>query len=326
MTKVFTAKTTGDEVATEFVAQCKGKTIIVTGANTGLGLETSRVLAAHGACVILAIRNVNNAKIAIDNIKHSNPAATVAFIQLDLASFASIRQFVKTFSNSYTKLHVLINNAAVMACPKSFTTDGFEMQFGVCHLGHFYLSKLLLPLLLETANLECPARIVNVSSDGQFLFGPPDGILFDDLNATKSYDPWVRYGNAKLANVLFSNEVTRRYNSQNLISVSLHPGIIQGTELSRHIGLSGGFNALRQIVRKSGGLSTALRQRSKTIPEGVATTVLAALDPEIVGGGFYLDCKKSAGESMHPMCDNVELARRLWDVSESLVVEWELKN
>ncbi|KAJ3229665.1 hypothetical protein HDU78_008902 [Chytriomyces hyalinus] len=321
MSSTLTAASTAEQVAALFSANARGKTVLVTGSNTGLGFETARVLASVGANVIIACRSVEKGTTALNSIKAKQPDANVSLLQLDLNELAQVKSAAQTFISTHKKLDILINNAGVMACPKSSTKDGFESQFGVNHLAHFYLTTLLLPLLIASGSKESPSRVVNLSSMGQFLYGPPEGIIFDDLNGDKNYNEWVRYGQAKLANVLFSNELQARYASQNVISVAVHPGVIASTELTRHLGIKSTLDTVYQAFCKPGGLSLVLQQRNKSIPEGAATSVLAALDPAVVGGGYYYDCKLSQGEGLHPKATDAELAKKLWEESEKLVAK-----
>ncbi|OQR90384.1 WW domain-containing oxidoreductase-like isoform 1, partial [Achlya hypogyna] len=251
----FGPKTTGAQVADVLVTECANKTVLITGANTGLGLETARVLATNGATVVIACRTPSKGNAAVATILAECPSASVSFLPLDLASLASIRSFAADFSTKFNQLHILINNAGVMACPKTPTADGLETQFGVNHVGHFYLTKLLLPTLTKTGTAATPARVINLASLAQYLFAPEEGILFGDINGDKSYSPWTRYGHAKLANVLFSNELNRRYQDQHVISVSLHPGSIPSSELSRYMGP---INALGAITALRWGMTRRL--------------------------------------------------------------------
>ncbi|ORY25376.1 NAD(P)-binding protein [Rhizoclosmatium globosum] len=320
-TTVFTAASTAEEVATAYQSQVQGKTILITGGNTGLGLETAKQLAGHGATVIFTSRSEKNGEAAVKTIKEAYPSANVTFLQMDLASVQSVKAFATQFLATYSTLNILINNAGVMACPKTFTTDGFETQFGVNHLGHFYLTQLLLPLLLKSASKAFPSRIVTLSSVGQFFYAPPEGIMFDDLNADQSYNSWVRYGHAKLANVLFAKEINARYASKNLISVAVHPGMVIGTDLKRHFDFWNVIDTVWQVATKPGALGVVMGERNKSIPEGASTTVLCAVGSDIAGGGFYYDCKISEGEKLHPLAGDADLAKRLWDVSEKLVAD-----
>jgi retinol dehydrogenase-12 len=200
MSKPFSSKTTAEQVADKFAAECTGKTVLVTGANSGLGFETCRVLAAKGARIILACRNQKFGEESVDKLKKSIPSADVHFLRLDLGDIKSIQVSVDDFNSRFDKLDILVNNAGVMACPKTMTSDGLEMQFAVNHLGHFMLTKLLLPVLIKSGTKERPSRVINLSSMAQMVFSPHVGILFDDLNADKSYHDGERYGQSKLAN------------------------------------------------------------------------------------------------------------------------------
>ena len=179
-----------------------GKTALITGANSGLGFEAAKVLAGKGAAVTLAVRDTAKGEAAAAAIRAAVPGAELAVAALDLASLASIRSFADAFAGTHGRLDMLVNNAGVMAIPRRTTADGFEMQFGTNHLGHFALTGLLLPLLLPTP----AARIVTVSS-GAHLFGK---MHFDDLQGERCYSKWGAYGQSKLANLLFAYELQRR--------------------------------------------------------------------------------------------------------------------
>ena len=210
-------------------ARLDGKTVIITGANTGIGLETAVDLAKRNARVILACRSVERGeKAAVEVRKRSNNDNAV-FRQLDLASLESVRKFAGKILEEEPRIDILINNAGVMALPKrNLTKDGFEMQFGTNHLGHFLLTNLLLDRIKEAPS----ARIVNVSSAAHRQ-GKMD---FDNLNSEKSYVPWVAYGTSKLANILFTRSLAKRLEGTNVTANSLHPGVIN-TELARHLSL-----------------------------------------------------------------------------------------
>ena len=322
------AATIGDQVADKFADNCRDKIVIVTGANTGLGFETVKCLASKGATVILACRNINLGEAAVEKIKSTVEDADIMFMQLDLGSKKSIKEFSVKFQSKFKTLDILINNAGVMACPKLLTEDGLEMQFGVNHFGHFYLTILLLPLLIKSGTPDSPSRVVNLSSMGQFLFSPSQGIRFDDINGDESYNSWERYGQSKLCNILFTKELNDRYQSKNVISVAVHPGVITGTELVRHIftlnnvtGVSKDTLSVLWSLLSTQKLSLISGQRSKSIPEGVSTTLVAALDPKVVPGGYYYDCKLSQGEGLHPKVDDQALAKKLWEFSEALITD-----
>ncbi|KAJ5902143.1 Glucose/ribitol dehydrogenase [Penicillium taxi] len=204
-----------------------GKVAIVTGGHTGLGFGTSIELAKHGARVYIASRLASKAEEAKNTILEEFPAADVHFLPLDLADLGSIRQAADKFSQHESVLHILVNNAGVMCVPYEETKDGFEMQFAVNYLGHFLLTKLLLPILLETIESvpEGTVRIVNLSSDGHEKLAPKHGINFSDMNLRNGFSVWARYGHSKLANVLHSKELAKRY--AKIMSLSLHPGTVR---------------------------------------------------------------------------------------------------
>ncbi|KAJ3085567.1 hypothetical protein HK102_014043 [Quaeritorhiza haematococci] len=315
----FNAASKAEDVAAHFAEHARGKTIIVTGANTGLGLETSRVLALHGATVILCSRNPKNGEAAVAKIKEQQPDANVTTMTLDLGSLKSVKEFADAFLAKYSVLNILINNAGIMACPKALTTDGFETQFGVCHIGHFYLTQLLFPLLIKSATPESPSRVVNLSSIAQFAFAPNEGIKFDDINGEKHYHPWERYGQAKLANLLHAKEIHARYRSQNVLGIALHPGVIAETELTRHSSIGSMLGLVWSAFKRKGVLKAFLSERNKNTKEGSATSIVAALDPQIESGGYYFDCNLSKGERMHPLATDAELAKKLWEETEKLI-------
>ena len=173
-----------------------GKVAVITGANSGLGFEAAQILAAKGAHIVFAVRDVAKGKQAAQGIQRVVPAASLEVLSLDLANLASVRRFAEAFPAAHSRLDMLINNAGVMAIPRRVTADGFEMQFGTNHLGHFALTGLLLPLILKTPS----SRIVTVSS-GAHMFGK---INFDDLQSERSYSKFGVYGQSKLANLLFA--------------------------------------------------------------------------------------------------------------------------
>jgi len=268
--------TTALEVARNY--DLSGKNVIVTGGYTGIGRETSRVFALQGATVFVVGRDLAKATKAAEELK-AETGKNFTILELDLASFASIRSFVDKFNALNIPLHYLILNAGVMACPYTKTQDGFELQFGTNFLGHYLLANLLVPRLLEGA----PSRVVSVSSSGHCL----GDIRFDDYNFEKGdYNPWIAYGQSKTGNILFAVEFNRRYKDKGITANSLHPGSII-TELQRH--LDGGFKV--EQVKSLPGFAEALAYASpqgyKTVEQGAATTLYAALAPETAEGGKY---------------------------------------
>lgn len=252
-----------------------GKVIIVTGANTGIGKETALDLAKRGAKVYLACRNLTKAKEAVKYISKKSGANNAVAVELDLASFKSIRSFCNSLAES--RIDVLINNAGVMACPKAFTEDGIELQMGVNHLGHFLLTFLLLDKLKKAA----PSRIINVSSVAH-NFGR---INKDDLWFKNSYSPGDAYARSKLANVLFTKELARILQGTKVTANALHPGVIF-TEICRHIGQSYGM-ILKPLTNLFGPYLM------KTAVEGAQTTIKCAVDPDLedVSGQYFSNCK-----------------------------------
>lgn len=282
-------------------ARLDGKTVIVTGANTGIGKETAVDLASRGARVILACRDLARATLAADDIRQRSGNGNVVVKKLDLASLKSVRQFAKDVLETEERLDILVNNAGIMSCPQWQTEDGFEMQFGVNHLGHFLLTNCLLELLKKSA----PSRIVNVSS----LAHETAEIYFDDINLEKDYTPKKAYKQSKLANVLFSRELSRRLQDTGVTVYSLHPGIIH-TELGRH------FWPKLPLWKRV--LFQPLMVFIKTPWEGAQTSIYCAVDERLAeeSGLYYSDCQRKPAA---PQGLNDESAGRLWDLSASMV-------
>ncbi|MCX7706476.1 MAG: oxidoreductase, partial [Anaerolineae bacterium] len=289
----------------------QGKVALITGANSGLGFEAARLLAAKGARVILAVRDVTKGERAATDIRRGVPAADLAVLRLDLASLVSIRSAATEVLRAEDRLDMLINNAGVMAIPRRLTADGFEMQFGVNHLGHFALTGLLLPLLLRTP----AARVVTVSSGAHVL----GRIHFDDLHGERRYHPWAAYAQSKLANLLFAYELQRRLAAagQRTISVAAHPGYA-ATNLQR-VGpeMSGS---------KLGGWLMAASNRllAQSAAMGALPEVYAATSPDVQGGDF-IGPDGALGQRGFPKkvrssarSYDLVAAARLWAVSEAL--------
>jgi NAD(P)-dependent dehydrogenase (short-subunit alcohol dehydrogenase family) len=311
------AATFGHETTTEEVLEgidLAGRRAIVTGASSGLGAETARALASRGAAVTLAVRNTTKAQGVADAIRQNTGNPNVDVLEIDLLLPDSIRAFAKSWLAGGDALHILINNAGVMACPLDRNALGWEMQFASNHLGHFLLTCLLVPALEAGA----PSRIVNLSSGGH-RFG---GIDFDDPNyERREYDKWGAYGQSKTANVLFSVELTRRLAGRGITANAVHPGVIM-TELARHL-QQADMEDLQSRAPK-GGLSF------KPVEAGAATSVWAATSPELKGrGGLYLeDCQigKPADEAgdaggYADWAVDPKAAKKLWELSEDLLGE-----
>jgi NAD(P)-dependent dehydrogenase (short-subunit alcohol dehydrogenase family) len=289
-----------------------GTVALVTGGSSGLGQETARALAAKGAQIILTARDVPKGEAVAEEIRRATGNPRIEVEELELGSLESIRAFSRRFLAQHDRLHVLVNNAGVMACPFAKTADGFEMQFGTNHLGHFLMTCLLVPALRAGA----PSRIVSVSSRGHHL-AP---VSFDDLHfERRPYDKWQSYGQAKTANVLFAVALERRLGAHGVHANALHPGAIM-TELGRHLQPED----IRWMMARNRGM------QFKSVEAGAATSVFAATAPELEGrGGLYLeDCHVArineapdALDGVKPYALDPEHAEHLWGVSEELVAQ-----
>jgi NAD(P)-dependent dehydrogenase (short-subunit alcohol dehydrogenase family) len=281
-----------------------GRVAIVTGSNTGLGFETARVLAARGARVVLAVRDTEKGNAAAARIKQATPGAEVSVQPLDLGLLQSVREAAEQLKSAYPRIDLLINNAGVMyPSPRQTTADGFELQFGTNHLGHFALTGLLLGNLLPVDG----SRIVTVSSVGHRIRA---AIHFDDLQFERSYDRVVAYGQSKLANLLFTYGLQRRLAAKDepTIALAAHPGF-SDTDLTRH--LPGFARPLYPLV-------------SQGPDKGALATLRAATDPTALGGQYYgpsgfqeLQGLPKLTRSSKQSYDK-DLQERLWTVSEEL--------
>jgi len=288
-----------------------GKIAVVTGANSGLGYYTSRALAAKQATVIMACRDLMKGETAKKKIEGEIQDANLFVFELDLASVDSIKKFSDDFNSHFMKLDLLINNAGLMAIPYNRTAEGFEMQFGVNHLGHFALTGLLLDLLLKTPG----SRIINLSSAAH-KFGK---IRFNDINWEKGYRKWQAYGMSKLANLLFTQELVRRLNGQTdrLTVAAAHPGYAdtelqaKGSEMKGAHMEASFYRFANRIAAQSGEM-------------GALPILYAATSGNVVQGGFY-----GPGGLMHmkgyPVLDqprkslmDQKVAEKLWDISEEM--------
>ena len=284
-----------------------GRVAIVTGANTGIGYETAAVLARHGAHVVLAVRNLEKGNAALARIIAASPKADATLQQLDLTSLDSVRRAAEALRKAYSRIDLLVNNAGVMYTSKQQTEDGFELQFGTNHLGHFALTGLLLDHLLPVRG----SRVVTVSSQGHRIWA---AIHFDDLQWERRYDRVSAYGQAKLANLLFTYELQRRLAAKEArtIAVAAHPGATN-TELTRN---------LPSIIKPAAAVLWPLVSQGAAM--GALPTLRAATDPSVEGGQYY--GPDGIGEQRgHPklvkssaQSHDEELQRRLWTVSEEL--------
>ncbi len=289
------------------IGDLTGKVAVVTGANSGLGYETASALAAHGAHVVIASRSATKAAAAQKSLTKLIPKASLEVITVDLADLRSVATFADDFMQSHDRLDLLINNAGIMMVPKGFTVDGFELQFGTNHLGHFALTGRLFPALTATPG----ARVVTVSS----LAHRSGTIDFDNLMFDRGYRPQTAYGRSKLANLLFAFELHRRCVSAELdvVSVAAHPGV-SATDLGNHL-MSNLFVQPLKVLAK-----VALQGAAA----GAQPTLRAATDPTVEGGEYFGPAGMSEvrGRATRVTATaaarNERTAARLWDVSEEL--------
>lgn len=291
-----------------------GHNILITGCTSGIGVETARALYLTGVNIYITARDMTKGSAVAAELS-TDPLRPVKVIEMSLDSFDSIRNGAASFLSQESELNVLINNAGVMACPQGKTADGYELQFGTNHLGHFLLFQLLKTALLAGSTSERPSRVISVASTGHRNITT---LEFDDLDFSKSkYSPMKAYGNSKLANIYFANELTRRYQDQGLHALSLHPGSI-ATPLQRHVQGSALFDAVMK--------NPDYQAQVKSVEQGAATTVWATVGKEWMHrGGVYLENVGEAGpaESKGPLyrpgyskaAFNPEDANRLWEVS-----------
>jgi NAD(P)-dependent dehydrogenase (short-subunit alcohol dehydrogenase family) len=275
------ADTTASEVLRDI--RLDGKTVLVTGASSGIGLETARSLTAAGATVI--------------------PGVRTGEVPLDLASFDSVRRFAGDVLARHPRIDVLVNNAGVMFTPFTRTVDGHEMQFGTNHLGHFLLTTQLMPALLAAA----PARVVTVSSAGHHR----SDVIWDDPDfECRPYDKYAAYGQSKTANILFTRELDRRFAGRGVHAFAVHPGVI-ATGLVRHMDDTERAVLRRRLADGEGGPIP-----QKSVEAGAATSVWAAVAPELDthGGAYLADCALS--DDLAPWARDDPAAARLWAMSE----------
>lgn len=279
--------------------------MLVTGANSGIGYETARALAQRGARVLMGCRNPDKAAAALERVRAAAPDADVEIIALDLADLSSVLAAADAINASEQRLDLLINNAGVMAVPLQHTVDGFEMQFGTNHLGHFALTGMLLGRLNETPG----ARVVTVSSQAHRM----GRVAFDDLDASNGYHRWLRYGQSKVANLLFTFELQRRLEAagETTLALACHPGG-STTELARNAGLlMRTFQPAADLVMQPAAM-------------GALPTVRAATDPSAKGGEYYgpdgigqvrgFPVKVHSNAYSHRR----DVAQQLWTVSEQM--------
>ena len=318
-----------DTIADDVLAgiDLSGRRVVITGAAGGLGLESARAMASHGALVTVAARNSERADGAVAELRKRVPDGRFDAGVVDLADFSSVRAFTDTFLDEHDRVDVLINNAGVMACPFGHTVNGFETQFGTNHLGHFLLTARLAPALLRG---ESP-RVVTLSSGGH---SRADVDLVDPNFATTPYNAWIAYGRAKTANALFARELARRAGPSGLLSFSVHPGAIV-TELGRHLTEELLIEVIADTKKRAEAAATTAggpvveELHFKTVPAGAATQVWAATAAELAdhNGAYLADCglgvlgANPGINGMLPYLLDDEHATALWTLSEELVGE-----
>jgi NAD(P)-dependent dehydrogenase (short-subunit alcohol dehydrogenase family) len=288
-----------------------GKVAVVTGANSGLGYEVARALASKGATVVLAVRDPGKGSSAVEKAQADCPDAALHVIRLDLAELNSIHAFAEAFGRQHSSLDILVNNAGLMATPFGLTADGFEMQFGVNHLGHFALTGMLLPQLRRSVR----SRVVTVSS-GMHWFGKAD---FDQANDPSNYGRWQAYGRSKLANLLSAYELQRKFDMCEIdaISVASHPGYAATNLQSTGVEMDGS-----KAIKAAMSLSNRFFAQSAAM--GALPILYAATALDVAGGDYigprglfeargYPHKVASSGASL-----DLEAAARLWAVSEKL--------
>lgn len=276
-----------------------GQVIIITGANSGIGKETARVLAKTGATIILACRDPTKALPVVEELKAESQNPNLVFMKLDLADLKSIEDFAQEFKSKYQRLDILLNNAGLVSCTRLFTKDGFELTFGTNHLGPFYLTILLLDIVKRSA----PSRIINVSS-GLNAYGK---MYWKDLQLEKGYSGNDAYMQSKLANVIFTRELQRRLEGTSVKAVCLDPGLIL-TELNHNKGVKWYEKMMIAIFRKL----------AKPAPEGAKTPVHCTFEEheKLQPGAYYADCKVA---KENPVARKPENWTRLWEISEKMI-------
>ncbi|MEM1248094.1 MAG: SDR family NAD(P)-dependent oxidoreductase [Acidobacteriota bacterium] len=309
-----------ESTASEVLAgiDLRGRTAFITGGYSGIGEETARTMTERGAHVVIAGRDLERAEASAQEMRNAVEGAEVEAIACDLGSLDAVRTCGEEARSRLRKIDLLINNAGVMACPFGRTADDFELQFGTNHLGHFLLTRELMPLV-ETGER---ARIVNLSSLGHHR----DQVHFEDPNYEhRGYEKWSAYGQSKTANILFTVGLEARFASQGIHSFAVHPGAIM-TNLGRHL-TEEDIAALRKTMEERAANDGGQPEGLKTIPQGAATTCFAATAPELEGrGGVYLEnvqIAKVDDESTSSGVRSYALdpgnAERLWAMSEALV-------
>lgn len=318
MAQHFDHETTTDDVLEGM--DLSGRRIAITGTSAGLGEEAARALAAHGASILMLARDAAANQEAAGRIRAAVPDADLSTGVLDLANLASVRACAAEVDARGEPIDVLINNAGVMACPFGRTADGFEMQFGTNHLGHFELTRRLMPVLAAGT----APRIVCLTSSAHDI----TDVDLDDPNFERTaYDAWTAYGQSKSANALHALGLAQRHDADEVIAVSVHPGAIR-TSLGRHLDDDLMNQAIERGKQRAADHPEATTgRRFKTVPQGAATEVWAATSPGMDEhhGRYLADCgpgvlgANPGQNGMRPWITDVDTANRLWELSEGLV-------
>lgn len=307
--------TTAEDIIKFYKTDLTGKVAIVTGANSGVGQESARVLALAGAKVIIPCRTLGKSNGATEEIKKTVLNADLVPMQLDLSDLSSIKAFATAFLDLSLSLDILMNNASIMNCPRSSTKDGFETQFGVNHLGHFYLIQLLTDKIKASA----PSCIAVVSSSANSQTLGKHGIDFDNLNAEKCYSPATAYGQSKLANIYHARKRQRRFDAEgvNVLVTVFHPGNVS-SNLTRHTS----FPIVMDAICSMRNYETSIQESRtrKQVKAGASTNIYCAVSPDAVKGEFYTNNAINT-DLLNKQANNQELARKSWDTSEKLLAE-----
>eukprot|EP00455_Lapot_gusevi_P020084 TRINITY_DN2135_c0_g1_i2.p1 TRINITY_DN2135_c0_g1~~TRINITY_DN2135_c0_g1_i2.p1 ORF type:complete len:310 (-),score=77.98 TRINITY_DN2135_c0_g1_i2:94-1023(-) len=298
---------TVEDITTQYGKDLTGQVAIITGANTGIGKETARGLASLGCHVIMAGRSRERLMQASEDLKQNSARPLeLTLMELDLSSFASIRNFANKFLEMNLPLNFLINNAGIMGTPYGKTADGLELQWGTCHMGHFFLTELLLPKLKATPR----SRVICLSSEAhrQASFdNPPNAVTLKDFSPSEdNYSEFRSYGIAKMSNIWHAMELSRRVQDTDMVVVSVHPGVVT-TELSRNNCAACCF-------------FTCFRCCHKSPSQGASTTLYCALAPDldVFNGRYFRDCAVS---DTNALATNADYAYQLYEISSRFVAE-----